>query len=268
MDSTWYYVEGDKTVGPLSLTDIRTILSRVSNAGSVFVWRDGFTGWMTADSVAELAPSVLKPPPLPPQRRMPPAPPAKIQPRDADVATPAKAGSSTLHPWRRYFARMFDLWAFVFIFFVILGVIFPELFQTNQSRATAHDNEYLYTLWGVAAYVIFEAICLNTFGTTFGKFIYGIRIKMKEADQIPFLSAVKRCFFVWLRGLGLSIPLISLITLIVAYNNLLKNGETSWDRDFNFVVLHSEFSAMRWFAVAIAWLSLLGMYAIGFALAA
>jgi len=260
MDNTWYYAEGDKTVGPLSLTDIRTILSRVSNAGSVFVWRDGFTTWVRADSVPELAPYVVKPPPLPvSQRTVPPAPPAKILPRDADVTTQVRRSSSDLHPWRRYFARMFDLNAFVLIFSFFLGIVFPELFQT-----TDRGIDSLLWFGGVAAYVVFETICLNTFGRTFGKFLYGIQIKMKEADQIAFLSALKRSFFVWMRGLGFGVPLITLVTLIVAYSNLRQNGQTSWDRDFKFSVLHTELSALRWFGIAIAWLLLLSVWGILF----
>jgi hypothetical protein len=41
MSDVWYYAEGDKSVGPLTLTQLKTILSRVSDAKDVLVWRDG-----------------------------------------------------------------------------------------------------------------------------------------------------------------------------------------------------------------------------------
>jgi len=65
MDDIWYYAEGDKSVGPLSLADLTAILSRLSNAKNTFVWRDGFSSWVKAENVPELVRHVIKPPPLP-----------------------------------------------------------------------------------------------------------------------------------------------------------------------------------------------------------
>jgi hypothetical protein len=65
MDDIWYYAEGDKSVGPLSLADLTAFLSHASNARSTLVWRDGFSSWVKAESVPELARYVIKPPPLP-----------------------------------------------------------------------------------------------------------------------------------------------------------------------------------------------------------
>jgi hypothetical protein len=44
---------------------MEAILSRVANARNVLVWRDGFSGWVEAGNVPELAPQLVKPPPLP-----------------------------------------------------------------------------------------------------------------------------------------------------------------------------------------------------------
>jgi hypothetical protein len=65
MDDVWYYAEGDKLVGPLSLADLKAVLSRLSNAKSTLVWRDGFSSWVEAENVPDLASYVIKPPPLP-----------------------------------------------------------------------------------------------------------------------------------------------------------------------------------------------------------
>jgi hypothetical protein len=61
MNNTWYYSEGDKSVGPLSLADLTTRLSRVSNARGVLVWRDGFSSWVRAENVPELAAHIPAP---------------------------------------------------------------------------------------------------------------------------------------------------------------------------------------------------------------
>jgi len=63
MADIWYYAEGDKSAGPLSLTDLRAILPRISNAKNTLVWRDGFSSWVKAEDVPELAPYVIEPAP-------------------------------------------------------------------------------------------------------------------------------------------------------------------------------------------------------------
>src|SRR2546423_140895 len=65
MENVWHYAEGSKSVGPISVADLTTILSRVSNAKDVLVWRDGFSNWEKAENVPELAAFAIKPPPLP-----------------------------------------------------------------------------------------------------------------------------------------------------------------------------------------------------------
>jgi hypothetical protein len=40
----------------LSLADLKAVLSRVSNVRSTLVWRDGYSSWVEAERVPELAP--------------------------------------------------------------------------------------------------------------------------------------------------------------------------------------------------------------------
>ena len=70
MAHEWYYSQGAECVGPISQDDLVAILSKVSRANEVLVWRDGFSAWKPAGLVSELAPHLLNspprsPPPLP-----------------------------------------------------------------------------------------------------------------------------------------------------------------------------------------------------------
>ena len=60
MGNVWYYAEGNKSVGPVSLADLTAILSRVSSAKDVLVWRDGFANWEKAKNVPELVAVVIR----------------------------------------------------------------------------------------------------------------------------------------------------------------------------------------------------------------
>jgi hypothetical protein len=64
MSDAWYYAEGDKAVGPVTLADLKKLLSLVSNAKDVLVWKPGFANWEKAETVPDLA-LVPKPPPIP-----------------------------------------------------------------------------------------------------------------------------------------------------------------------------------------------------------
>jgi hypothetical protein len=67
MTDAWYYAEGEKAIGPVTLPDLEKRLALVSNAKEVLVWRDGFANWQRADSVSDLAllPTPPKLPPIP-----------------------------------------------------------------------------------------------------------------------------------------------------------------------------------------------------------
>jgi hypothetical protein len=70
MRDKWYYAQGAECVGPISQDDLVAILSQVSHAKEVLVWRDGFSDWKPAGVVSELTPHIpnlpARPPPPPP----------------------------------------------------------------------------------------------------------------------------------------------------------------------------------------------------------
>src|SRR5262249_42232269 len=143
------------------------------------------------------------------------------------VATSPHYNSSLLHPWRRYFARTIDICIFAIIASV-LPALFPEMEGDKPLRAFV-----LNFFISLVIYIVLEAVCLNVFGTTVGKSLYGIRVTTKTGERLRFFTALERSFLVWMRGLGLGIPLVSLITLIHAHTSLSENGQSSWDRDLH-----------------------------------
>ena len=78
MRDKWYYARGAECVGPVSQDDLVAILSQVSHANEILVWRDGFSDWKPAGVVIELAPHIINsplrsPPPLPTASTLPDA---------------------------------------------------------------------------------------------------------------------------------------------------------------------------------------------------
>jgi hypothetical protein len=65
MTKDWHYAEGEKTVGPLDLKEMQSVLSEISDPRNLRVWKPGFKDWERAGNVPELAELIHKPPPLP-----------------------------------------------------------------------------------------------------------------------------------------------------------------------------------------------------------
>jgi hypothetical protein len=80
MSDTWYYAEGGTSQGPVTLSVLLSLLSRISDPGKVQVWRAGFEQWQSAANVPEIAQQL--PPPLapsPPEPRREPVASKEIQ---------------------------------------------------------------------------------------------------------------------------------------------------------------------------------------------
>ena len=59
MSEGWYYTEGAKSVGPLTLSELKKIFSNVSETTNTLVWRAGFEQWQIAATVTEVSASAL-----------------------------------------------------------------------------------------------------------------------------------------------------------------------------------------------------------------
>ena len=94
--------------------------------------------------------------------------------------------------------------------------------------------------------------------------VVNMAVERQDGTAIDFGSALRRSFAVWLRGaLGGGLPVVSLIAMVLAWNRLRDDGQTSWDRDGGFVVRHGEVGFWRglaavgaFLAIAAVWLAL------------
>jgi len=80
MTDLWYYAEGEQARGPLSLTELVPLLTRIPDPRRVMIWRQDFIDWKPVEEVREVAQEVFRPPPL---NKAPPPP-------VADAAAPIR----------------------------------------------------------------------------------------------------------------------------------------------------------------------------------
>ncbi len=77
---------------------------------------------------------------------------------------------------------------------------------------------------------LIEAVFISTMGTTPFKALLKIRILDKNRKKLSFANSLKRSFLVWLKGWGLGIFPIFIITYILSYIKLKTKRTTSWDQ--------------------------------------
>lgn len=120
-------------------------------------------------------------------------------------------------PWRRYWARNFDL--------LLYNSAVSLLFERFVLR------ESLTVLFTLVAMLLVEPLLLLLFGTTPGKAIFGIRVTDPEDGKLGYGEGLERTWMVLWEGMALNIPLISLYfqykSLVAAENS----EQLSWEKD-------------------------------------
>jgi uncharacterized RDD family membrane protein YckC len=157
---------------------------------------------------------------------------ARFQPSVSDTAgqpveSPAQQsndnpGLETIAtPWRRFWARLLDLLLGSALIGLIVGALRPSLIAEHGA---------LLNLLAIPGALLIDGLVYTAFGTTPGKALAGIRVVDDRSVQpLAFRVYFKRNFEVYLFGLGLGVPVISLITLIVSYRRIARGELSSWD---------------------------------------
>ncbi len=119
-----------------------------------------------------------------------------------------------IHPWRRFFARTLDytlLTATVnFILIVLLRI---------RPLPDGFIDAVIVVLSGLL-YIPVEALMLSRWGTTPGKYIFGIRVESIEGGNLKYSQAFLRAQSVYARGVWLWIPFLRIVGMLTQYCRL------------------------------------------------
>jgi hypothetical protein len=145
-------------------------------------------------------------------------------------------------PWTRFLARFFDYgW-----FFLLLALVRFFL----HTKAPSGKFESLIPL-EFFAWVPFEALLLTYWGSTPGKYFLKIKMRQGRRFKLPFMVALKRSFNVWLKGLGMMIPIVNGVCLLLSYHRLKVFQTTSWDREDHIIVTAAPVGQWRTVAASL-----------------
>lgn len=221
----WYARCGECEIGPLGEEAVRALVGTGRITADTPLWHEGLSAWTAAGAL----PGVLGPraaAPLAPGLRAA-APPASFR----SAASASRDGSTPRElapPWRRYWARSLDLLVGFGVASLLLGATWPGLF-TRLNALTGQKWVVLLVLLPFALAV--EALVYWALGSTPGKAIAGIKV-LDEGGRRPLgLPAyVGRTCGVYVFGLGLGVPLVSLGTLIYSYRLAAAAKPAAWER--------------------------------------
>ena len=138
--------------------------------------------------------------------------------------------TTPIAPWRRYFARVFDITFFGIIGFFTIGFAGYSLAPDMADAFFSNLNPLVDIILTALVGFTLSGLVMGFVGTTAGKAIFGIRVRNLEGQTIGPVNGLLRDLNAYVRGTALGIPLLSLIPLYLAWSKLKKNGTTSWDQ--------------------------------------
>ena len=133
------------------------------------------------------------------------------------------------HPWRRFFARMFDVSMYTFIWDVFIGLL--------RHKSILSDSLGFRIVEGIVSLILIllvEPVLLNRFKTTVGKAIFGIRIETEDGKGLPYKVALERTKGVIISGLGLNIPFYNLYRLYKSVKACEERSLLPWEEEENY----------------------------------
>ena len=125
-------------------------------------------------------------------------------------------------PWRRFFARGFDLNLYFLLWQAFAYLILHlNIFGWNIRSA----------LVSYALMILIEPFLLRFFGTTPGKAIFGIRIRNAQGEKLSLSQGFRRVGLIFVYGYGCSIPILNIVRHVKSYKQCKIDGFMLWDRD-------------------------------------
>lgn len=154
-------------------------------------------------------------------------------------------------PWRRYFARCFDSQIGVASIAALLSIM---IYTITKDLMLLNDSIWFICFAAYVLYIFIEALMIKLTGTTFGKFTMGITVVTSNYDRnYTYHQLLRRGFLVFLKGLGLNIPIVNIVTLLMSksYVNHDESGQASWDFDCETLVAYKQFTLVNYFLIIV-----------------
>jgi len=242
MQKEWWYSAEEKKMGPHSYEEMKALIENGTLSRRHLAWKQGFENWLPIADIGELSGAFAAIPPDIPE------------PSERDLNIELKFAG----PWRRFLARLIDLWAISLPTALLVAVVGGALSIDFALWIQEPGSQYAFG-WLILPLVLFiEAVVFGIFGSTLGKALLGIKVTTAAAFPVRFSQYAKRLVGVYWYGLGTGFPLVSLFTMARQYGRL-KEGKFARYDEGGFNVKAKKIGFLRSiFAIAM----IVGLFAI------
>lgn len=271
----YFLALNDAKAGPFTLYRVGELLDEGTADADTLAWHRGLDGWKPLREIPSLEairkrhldpPETPSATPVPigdpghsPQP-FPPADPLPVNPLPevggAGSAVVLEAAARPGHPFLRFWARTFDyLLVIVIVIFAtgfespkpIPGEPFAEaLARLTEAMKSPEGLIYARTLiFSLLGWHVVEAVLIHIFGTTPGKWLFGIRVLSREKDRLSPGLSLARSFYVYAAGTGFFIFPLFLIGIVFGLIPLLTMGRSLWDLHLGSRVEHAPLGIVR-----------------------
>lgn len=140
-------------------------------------------------------------------------------------------GGQVFYPWRRFLARMFD----IFICGALWSAFIASAFHVNLA-ARSRLEDFFDSFIAITIMLVLEPLWLHLSGTTPGKAIFGLKIKTLDGRRLSYGEGLERTWGVIGAGLGYNIPIYELVRLWKSYRLCSENEAQPWDESISYTI--------------------------------
>ena len=134
------------------------------------------------------------------------------------------------HPWIRYFARMLDLGIYGTLWALV------EKLVLRWYIGNSLGENLINIVFTMALMLALEPVLLSVWGTTPGKWLFGLRLRTQEGETVAYRDALSRTVGLLKWGMGFDIPIYSLVCRYRSYKKCRAGETPAWDEELSYTV--------------------------------
>ena len=126
-------------------------------------------------------------------------------------------------PWQRFFARLLDAQLYRTLWVLLLPALGFNMLKNSRGGMLFLELLTLGTMF------LLEPLLLSRFGTTAGKWLFGLRVTSPDGRKLTCAEGRERTSYLFWYGLRLNLPFFRLYRLYVSYTDERQGKELPWE---------------------------------------